>query len=154
MIRKQEDERETILSPSDEGSGEDTRTYTISELSEELDITARAIRFYEARDLIRPKRTGSSRIYSAEDRQKLVLILRGKNLGFSLEDIREFLHLYDADPKHEASNKLLLEKVETQIKRLEEKRADTERSLRELKDLRARTIEKIKAIGAKKSNPA
>src|SRR5262245_42842132 len=72
--------------------------YTIGGLAEELKLTTRAIRFYEAKGLIAPARRGVARSYSRRDRARLKLILRGKNLGFSLEEIAQYLKLYDADP--------------------------------------------------------
>ncbi|ENO97632.1 MerR family transcriptional regulator [Thauera phenylacetica] len=76
-------------------------TYTISDLAKEFDITTRAIRYYEDQGLITPARRGSRRIYTRRDRVRLGLILRGKRLGFSLQDSRELFDLYDNTPgKH------------------------------------------------------
>ncbi len=122
--------------------------YTIGELAEEFGITTRAIRFYEARGLISPERIGANRSYSHRDRARLILILRGKNLGFSLEDIGEYLALYDADPDHIAQTKLLLEKTEVAIKDLQEKRADLDRTLRDLKDIRTKCVSQLAALKA------
>ncbi|MGB0957676.1 MAG: MerR family transcriptional regulator, partial [Litorivicinus sp.] len=69
------------------------RLFSINELAEQFDITARAIRFYEDKGLISPDRAGSRRVYTRRDRGRLQLILRGKRLGFSLEEIREYLDL-------------------------------------------------------------
>ncbi|MEW5965069.1 MAG: MerR family DNA-binding transcriptional regulator [Pseudomonadota bacterium] len=115
-------------------------TYTIGALAEEFRITTRAIRFYEARGLIKPSRKGANRTYGRRDRARLMLILRGKNLGFSLEDIAEYLALYDTDPGQEAQTRLLLDKVEAAIGDLQGKRADIDRSLKELKDIRAKCV--------------
>ncbi len=111
-------------------------SFTIGELATEFGITTRAIRFYEHRGLIIPARRGVTRAYSRRDRARLILILRGKNLGFSLEDIAEFLALYDADPSQLAQTKLLLGKVDEHISDLQRKRADIERTLRDLKEIR------------------
>jgi DNA-binding transcriptional MerR regulator len=116
------------------------RQYSIGELAHEFRITTRAIRFYEARGLLAPRRVGANRRYSWRDRARLILILRGKNLGFSLEDIAEFLALYDADPARVKQTALLLEKVEGRIADLQQKRADLDRTLRDLKDIRARCL--------------
>lgn len=115
-------------------------TFTIGALAEEFDITTRAIRFYEARGLIKPSRKGANRTYGRRDRARLALILRGKNLGFSLEDIAEYLALYDTDPGQEAQTRLLLDKVDAAISDLQGKRADIDRSLKDLKDIRARCV--------------
>ncbi len=73
-------------------------TYTISDLARELDITTRAIRFYEEQGLLSPERRGQERIYSPRDKVSLKLILRGKRIGFSLAECRELIELYDPDP--------------------------------------------------------
>ncbi|MCB1520308.1 MAG: MerR family DNA-binding transcriptional regulator [Hyphomicrobiaceae bacterium] len=123
-------------------------TFTIGALADEFAITTRAIRFYEARGLISPRREGTSRIYSRRDRVRLILILRGKNLGFTLEDIAEYLALYDVDPTQRAQTELLLAKLEDAISDLNGKRADIDRSLRDLKELRAKCIDFLKASRA------
>jgi DNA-binding transcriptional MerR regulator len=115
----------------------DDHYFAIGELAEEFDITTRTIRFYEARGLLVPARFRSNRAYSRRDRARLKLILRGKNLGFSLEDIAEYLSLYDSDPGQVTQTKLLLDKIEAHITDLNSKRADIERTLTELKDIRA-----------------
>src|ERR1700730_13578095 len=117
---------------------EDTdRLYTIGELAAELAVPPRAIRFYEAKGLIAPARRGVARSYSRRDRARLMLILRGKNLGFSLEEIAQYLMLYDADPAQITQTQMLLARIETAIDDLQAKRADLDRTLRELKDIRA-----------------
>lgn len=113
------------------------RLYTIGELAGELNVTTRTIRFYEAKGLISPARRGVARSYTRRDRARLKLILRGKNLGFSLDEIAQYLKMYDADPTQNAQTQLLLGRVETAIADLQEKRADIERTLKELKDIRA-----------------
>ena len=77
-----------------EAGQKDTGSFTISELADELDISTRAIRFYEEKGLILPKRTqGNHRVYDKKDRTRLKLILRGKRLGYSLEEIAEMIGL-------------------------------------------------------------
>lgn len=73
-------------------------TYSISELAHEFDITPRTIRYYEDEGLLTPAREGQTRVYSARDRTRLKLILRGKRLGFSLAEVRELFAMYEADP--------------------------------------------------------
>ncbi|MDP2246022.1 MerR family DNA-binding transcriptional regulator [Pseudomonas sp.] len=70
-------------------------TYSISELARELDITTRAIRFYEEQQMLSPERRGQERIYTAKDKVTLKLILRGKRIGFSLAECKELIELYD-----------------------------------------------------------
>jgi DNA-binding transcriptional MerR regulator len=124
------------------------RLYSIGELADELEVTTRAIRFYEAKGLIAPARRGVARSYSRRDRARLRLILRGKNLGFTLEEIARYLALYDADPTQMAQTQMLLARVETAIEDLQTKRADIDRTLRELKEIRAQCAAHLKARGA------
>jgi DNA-binding transcriptional MerR regulator len=112
--------------------------WTIGELAAELRLTTRAIRFYESRGLIAPARKGVARSYTRRDRARMMLIMRGKNLGFSLEDVAEYLALYDSDPAQVAQTRLLLAKVDQAIADLMTKRADIERSLKDLKEIRIR----------------
>jgi DNA-binding transcriptional MerR regulator len=128
--------------------GEDAdRLFTIGELAEEFEVTTRAIRFYEAKGLILPARRGVARYYSRRDRGRLKLILRGKNLGFSLEEIAQYLKLYDADPAQIAQTQLLLARVEAAMEDLQVKRADLERTLRELREIRGQCVEHLKGRG-------
>ena len=71
------------------------RTWTVGELAEDLGVTTRTLRFYEAEGLISPQRVGVSRSYSPRDRARLRLILRGKRFGMSLSEIREIVGMYD-----------------------------------------------------------
>jgi DNA-binding transcriptional MerR regulator len=131
------------------GPAEDPdQLWTIGELAAELGLTTRAIRFYESRGLIAPARKGVARSYTRRDRARMMLIMRGKNLGFSLEDVAEYLALYDSDPAQVAQTRLLLAKVDQAIADLMTKRADIERSLKDLKDIRVRCeahLGKVKA---------
>ena len=127
--------------------GESERLYTIGELADELAVTTRAIRFYEAKGLIAPARRGVARSYSRRDRARLMLILRGKNLGFSLEEIAQYLALYDADPAQVAQTRMLLARIEAAIEDLQMKRADLDRTLRDLKDIRAQCVQHLEGQG-------
>ena len=120
---------------------------SISDLAKEFSITTRTIRFYESRELISPQRVGTSRRYSKRDRARLMLILRGRNLGFTVEDVAQYLALYDADPGQHAQTQLLLDKVDAAIADLQAKRSDTERALAELEDIRARCNSHLKSGG-------
>jgi DNA-binding transcriptional MerR regulator len=123
---------------------ESDRLYTIGELAAELGVTTRTIRFYESKGLISPARRGVARSYARRDRARLKLILRGKNLGFSLEEIAQYLKLYDADPAQIAQTQMLLTRVEQAIEDLQAKRADLERTIKELKDIRAGCLEHLR----------
>ncbi|KPQ24134.1 MULTISPECIES: MerR family transcriptional regulator [unclassified Halomonas] len=72
-----------------------SKTYSISELANEFDLTTRSIRFYEDQELLHPTRRGQTRVYSSKDRVRLKLTIRGKRLGFSLAEIRELFELWD-----------------------------------------------------------
>ena len=108
---------------------------SVGELGRELDVTARALRFYEDKGLITPGRAGATRVYTHRDRARLKLILRGKRLGFTLREIKEFLDLYDADPAHHLQTHTLLVGVRKRMARLNEQRAALEESLAELAEI-------------------
>ena len=109
--------------------------YSVSQLARQLGVTARTIRFYEDKNLINPQRAGTTRVYTYRDRARLMLILRGKRLGFSLREIKEFLDLYDADPEHHLQTHQLLGAVRKRIARLREQRAAIDESLAELTEI-------------------
>ena len=81
--------------------------YSIRDLASEFEVTTRTIRFYEEKGLLNPKRNGPHRIYSSNDRTKLLLILRGKRLGFSLDESAEIILMYGTP----ANNKKQLERL-------------------------------------------
>ena len=83
--------------------------YSVTELAADLGVTARTLRFYEDKGLIEPRRIGNTRVYTHRDRGRLILILRGKRLGFSLREIREWLELYEAGPGQRKQMEALLE---------------------------------------------
>lgn len=109
--------------------------YSIRTLAAELNITTRAIRFYEAKGLIKPRRIRSQRLFTGADRARLLLILRGKRLGFSLAEVSDYLDLYDADPGQVEQMKLLLTLVRDRIGLLEAQRRDIDQTLDELKTI-------------------
>ena len=106
--------------------------YTVTELADELGTTPRAVRFYETKGLIKPSRAGGTRIYTRKDRARLLLILRGKRLGFSLAEIKEFLDLYHVDPSQTEQLRLLQRKVRERVEQLEAQQRDIVISLQEL----------------------
>lgn len=129
------------------------RLYTISELARELGVTARAIRFYESKGLLEPERAGNTRVYTYRDRARLLLILRGKRLGFSLEGVKEYLDLYDADPNHREQFLHLLRGVRRQIRSLERQRRDLELTLDELREVEQETLEAMEERGISPPEP-
>lgn len=124
-----------------------SKLYTISELADELNATPRAIRFYEDKGLISPQRAGTTRVYSHRDRGRLILILRGKRLGFTLREIREWLTLYDVDGDQVAQMKVLNGKIEDRLAALEQQRRDIDETLDELREIKRQVAEHL----AKKS---
>lgn len=115
--------------------------YTVSQLATILGITARTLRFYEDKNLISPRRVGNARVYTDKDRARMILILRGKQLGFSLRDIREYLDLYRADPSQRAQTQLLLDRARERIQTLEAQKTALETTLRELRDMETQCLE-------------
>ena len=137
----------TLQKSAPPGAASLDKTFTISELSKEFGITTRTIRFYESRGLITPERIGTSRRYSKRDRARLILILRGRNLGFTVEDVGDYLALYDSDPGQVAQTKLLLDKVSAAIATLKVKRDDIDKALADLDDIRAKCEGHLKKKG-------
>ena len=120
------------------------RQFTIGELAEAFGVTTRAIRFYETKGLISPPRKGKARTYSRRERGRLKLIQQGKNLGFSLEEIREWLELYDADPNHVMQAKVLIGKLDMALDELGRKRADIDRALKDMREIRQIAVNHLK----------
>ena len=108
-------------------------------------MTPRALRFYETKGLIAPRRAGARRVYDYRDRARLNLILRGKRLGFSLAEIRDYLQLYESDATHAGQLQHLEETVSARIFDLEQQQIALERTLAELKDIRAESRRALKA---------
>jgi DNA-binding transcriptional MerR regulator len=125
-------------------------SYSITDLAREFDVTSRTIRFYEDEGLIAPARRGQTRIFSARDRVRLKLILRGKRLGFSLEEIREIIDLYDAEPGEEGQLRHFLAKIGERRAALEQQRADIAETLGELAEVEERCLEQLKSFGPKR----
>lgn len=119
------DEMETFLM---------TETYiTIREMCDAFDVTPRTLRFYEAKELLFPERRGTKRLFTRRDRARLKLILRGKRFGFSLEDIRQLLDLYDPNQENRPQMKRAYELGLERLKDLEQRRAELEDIITELK---------------------
>ncbi len=112
-------------------------TYTIGELAQEFNVTTRAIRFYEHQGLLSPTRNGQARVYSARDRVRLKLVLRGKRLGFSLGEIGEMLDLYDADPSEIGQLQYFVSKLDERRAQLNQQQQDIQVTLKELDDIEA-----------------
>jgi DNA-binding transcriptional MerR regulator len=132
-----------------EGQGDSAgQFYSVTQLARDLGVTARTIRFYEDKGLISPRRAGNNRVYTLRDRARMILILRGKKLGFSLREIKEYLDLYDADPTHAKQLRLLLKAVRERIAQLEDQRVALDEALGELRDVEAQTHNALEALGS------
>jgi DNA-binding transcriptional MerR regulator len=117
--------------------------FAIADLAKEFGISTRAIRFYEAKGLLNPDRVGGTRIFRRRDRARLILILRGKRLGFSLRDISDYLSLYDADRSQHAQVALLVDKVDQRLMLLEAQWNDLQTTIGELREIRKLAAERI-----------
>lgn len=119
--------------------------FAIADLAREFGISTRAIRFYEAKGLLSPERVGATRIFRRRDRARLILILRGKRLGFSLRDISDYLSLYDANRTQQVH--LLIDKVDERLASLERQRADLETTICELREIKKLADERLEKAG-------
>lgn len=125
----------------------DERFYTVPELADNLGITPRTIRFYEQKGLVNPQRAGTTRIYTRQDRAKLLIILRGKRLGFSLREIADYLDLYGADPTQAEQIRMLLGQVRERMSDLEEQRQALDVTLDELREIEQQSIDALQEKG-------
>ncbi len=107
-------------------------TYSISDLARELDITPRAIRFYEEQGMLSPERRGLERIYSARDKVSLKLILRGKRIGFSLAECKELIELYDPASGNRKQLETFMDKIAERRLQLEQQLLDIQQMQLEL----------------------
>ena len=121
------------------------RLWTISELAHEYEISARTIRFYEDKGLLEPQRVGANRVYSYKDHARLKLILRGKRLGFSLEEIREFIGLYNTelDPEQTGQLQFLLKNVQEKVSVLKQQQLDLAMTLDELMKIESECLSRL-----------
>ena len=110
-----------------------TDVMTIRAMCEAYYVTPRTLRFYEAKELLTPIRVGTKRLFTRRDRARLVLIQRGKRFGFSLEDIRQTLDLYDRDSGNSAQNRRACEIARERLRVMETQRAELEVAIADLK---------------------
>jgi len=118
-------------------AAEGAKQYTIGDLAREFGVTLRTLRFYEDRGLLSPRRDGTARIYDARDRERLSVILKGKQLGFTLTEIRAMLAEERSGNGPAMNLKLSLDQVEDQIQHLEQQKKEIEEALAELQARRA-----------------
>lgn len=121
------------------------KLWGISELADEFCVSTRTIRFYEDKALLNPQRAGSNRVYNYQDRARLKLVLRGKRLGFSLDEIREYLELYDnsLDTRQSSQLHYLLERVRAKADTLRQQQEDLATTLEELAQIEAECMAQL-----------
>ena len=108
------------------------RTYSITELCREFNVTPRTLRFYEQKGLLSPARRGWTRLFSYRDRARLQLILRGKRVGFALEEIKEMLDLYNLRDGQVTQLKVASVKMRERLEALRKQRVELEEAIADL----------------------
>ena len=125
--------------------------YTISNLANEFDITTRTLRFYEEKGLLNPTRNGQARIYSAADRTRLKLVLRGKRIGLSLEDSAEIIGMYDPCGSNQQQLEKLLSAIAAQKAKLLAQQNALNDMMKDLDQVEKRTRSALKSVRKKAS---
>ena len=118
--------------------------YTVPQLSKELNVTERTIRFYGSKGLLSPSRVGNTRIFNYKDRARLLIILRAKKLGFSLKDIKIYLDLYNVDPSHKTQTENAIKTITKRLIQLKDQRKEINFIIKELKSLKKDILESFK----------
>ena len=121
-------------------------SYSISDLAREFGVTTRAIRFYEDEGLLRPGRSGRQRVYRTRDRVRLKLILRGKRLGFSLNEVGEIINMYDSNPGEAGQLRYFLEQIRQRRETLKQQHHDIDVTLQELDTIEAQCQDRLTAL--------
>ncbi|MDN5927012.1 MAG: MerR family transcriptional regulator [Hyphomicrobiales bacterium] len=117
----------------------------IGEMARSFDVTLRALRFYEDRGLIDPRREGTTRLYSRRDRARLRLVLLGRRVGFSLREVKQIMDLYDPKGPNTRQLRMVLEKSQRQLGRLEARRAALDEAIGELTDMMENVRDRLDA---------
>jgi DNA-binding transcriptional MerR regulator len=128
-------------------AAEEARTWTVRELADELGVTTRTLRFYEAEGLVRPRRSGTARLYTARDRARLRLILRGRRFGMTLAECREIVDMYDGAASSERRQlELLLGRLDEIGRDLRARQDDLRRTLAEVDDVAGRCRDRLREL--------
>ena len=109
---------------------------SFKEMCAEFDVTPRTLRYYEYIELLQPEREGRSRFYHAREIARMKLIMRGRKFGFSLEDIRQWLELYDADPENKTQMQAWIDLADGQLSELKSRRSQIDEAIADLQKLR------------------
>lgn len=132
--------------PGDEQA--DQQRWTVRELADELGVTTRTLRFYEAEGLITPQRRGTARLYRARDRARLRLIIRGRRFGMTLGECREIVDMYDGAASSERRQlQTLLDRLAEIGTDLRAREADLQRTLREVEEVSAQCRDRLAELG-------
>lgn len=121
--------------------------YTITELTREFGISTRTLRFYEDEGLVAPVRRGRTRLFRPSDRHLIKQVLRGKRLGFSINEIREIIQMYKEPPGEVGQLKLMIKRIEEKREELRQKRRDLEETLAELDQAEEVCVERLVELG-------
>jgi DNA-binding transcriptional MerR regulator len=130
------------------------RFFSTAQLASAAGVTPRTVRFYESRGLLDPQRVGAVRVYTYGDKARLQLILRGKRLGFSLNEIGDYLDLYGADPEHLEQLNHIVKKSRERIAELEGKLKDLQVTLKELRSIETEALTRLKTKRGRTGGPA
>lgn len=120
------------------------KLYSVSELAKEFALTPQALRFYEEKGLLSPQRAGTARVFDYRDRARLLLILKFRRLGFSLEEIREYLSHYRPDVPNAEQYRDGLDKIRRRLAALEQMRVEIDEAIGELKDMEKDAHKRLK----------
>ncbi len=120
--------------------------FTIGDLAREFDLTTRTIRYYEDKMLLQPMRRGQKRIYSRADRTRLKLILRGKRLGWNLDEILEVIQLYARPDGEKRQLEMMVSKINNSRNTLLDQQEDIKIALEELDEIEARCHQQLVQI--------
>jgi DNA-binding transcriptional MerR regulator len=121
--------------------------YTITELTREFDVSTRTLRFYEDEGLVQPVRRGRTRLFRPSDRHLIRQIMRGKRLGFSINEIREIIQIYKEPPGEVGQLNLMIKRIEEKREDLRQKRRDLEETLAELDQAEESCVERLVELG-------
>jgi DNA-binding transcriptional MerR regulator len=122
---------------------------TIGEMCQQFHVTPRALRFYEDKELLSPERRGAHRLYSHRDRARLKLILRGKRFGFSLEDIRQLLDMYDTHGSNQAQLMRTMDLAQARLAQMKSQRDELGVAIAELENEIAQGADKLAQMRSK-----